>query len=119
MSRCSTYFVFPLVSFRLSTVIFLLHIFDMPLVWVVFGQVYKGLLLPIASVLNVLFILNIFSGKFPFAWNKSSRGYILTVTVETNLSLLLILTTVDNGIHHSFQLNPNELKCLIWSALDV
>lgn len=111
------YIVFPLVSFRLSRVIFcLLHIFDMPLGWVVSGQVYKGLLLPIAYVLNVLFILNIFSGKFLFAWKKSSQGYLLTITVE---SLLLILTTVDNSIHHSFQLNPDELKCLIWSALDV
>ena len=89
MSRCSTYFVFPLVSFRLSTIIFyLLHIFDMPLGWVVSGQVYKGLLLPIAYVLNVLFILNIFSGKFLFAWKKSSQGYLLTITVESLLSCL-------------------------------
>lgn len=113
------YFVFPLASFSLSTVIFyLLLIFDMPLGWVVSGQVYRALLLPIAYVLNVLFILNIFSGKFLLPGRNLPRA-TSSLSLLKWISLLFILTTVDNSIHHSFQLNPDELKCLIWSALDV
>ena len=100
-------------DFQQLVIVYLLHIFDMPLGCAVSGQVYKVMLSPLVYVLKVLFILNtcIFSLKFLLillAWKKSSQGYSPTLTAEMNLSFLP--NTVDNSTHHDFQSNPGKLE---------
>lgn len=66
----------------------LLHVFDMPLMYAVSGQIQEDMSSPMGCIPKVISILNIVSLKFLLillAWKKSSQGYIPTLRDKINL----------------------------------